>query len=191
MSLKMSILGLVSYTEMTGYDISRFFDGSLEYFFSANRSQIYRELTNLEKIGCLTARIEIQEGKPNKKLYKITKKGEDQLFDWLMEFDETTKFAQRLPIMSKIFFSVKIPESELRRTLESVKEKAKEKRTRLMSTDSNINDFHELYKVPEENFFYWEMTADFGISVYNLYINWADSCLKKLDLRDAQKTSKK
>jgi len=189
MSLKMSILGLVSYKEMTGYDISRFFDGSLEYFFAAKRSQIYRELTDLEKKGFLSSRAEVQEGKPNKKLYKITEKGSKQLFNMLMEFDESNNFAQRIPLLTKIFFSAKIPEIEVRRTLECVKEKALEKKARLLSSNLKMGDYHEMYKVPEENFFYWDMTVEYGLRTYNMYIDWVDSCLKKMDLRDAQKTS--
>lgn len=49
MSLPHAILGLLNYMPMTGYDLKNFFDDSIDFFWSAQMSQIYRELKNLEK----------------------------------------------------------------------------------------------------------------------------------------------
>lgn len=47
--LKHGILGLINYHEMTGYEIMQAFRDSLNYFWKAQTSQIYRELQNLEQ----------------------------------------------------------------------------------------------------------------------------------------------
>ena len=47
--LKHGILGLINYHEMTGYEIMQTFKDSLNFFWKAQTSQIYRELQVLEK----------------------------------------------------------------------------------------------------------------------------------------------
>ena len=47
MPLKHAILGLLNYADMTGYDIDRYFKSSIAFFWHAQTSQIYKELTTL------------------------------------------------------------------------------------------------------------------------------------------------
>ena len=47
--LKHGILGLLNYGDMTGYEIMTAFRDSLQFFWSANISQIYRELQTLKE----------------------------------------------------------------------------------------------------------------------------------------------
>lgn len=47
--LKHGILGLLNYGDMTGYEIMKVFRDSLSFFWTANTSQIYRELNTLKK----------------------------------------------------------------------------------------------------------------------------------------------
>ena len=49
--LKHGILGLLNYGDMTGYEIKTAFEDSLNHFWHAQTSQIYRELQLLEKNG--------------------------------------------------------------------------------------------------------------------------------------------
>ncbi len=49
--LKHGILGLLNYHPMTGYEIMLVFRDSLRFFWSAQTSQIYRELQTLEAKG--------------------------------------------------------------------------------------------------------------------------------------------
>ena len=46
--LKHGILGLLSYGDMTGYQIMTVFRDSLSHFWVAQTSQIYREMQGLE-----------------------------------------------------------------------------------------------------------------------------------------------
>lgn len=47
--LKHGVLGLLNYADMTGYEIREIFNKSLNFFWQAQSSQIYRELRTLEK----------------------------------------------------------------------------------------------------------------------------------------------
>ena len=73
--LKHGILGLLSYGSMSGYDISRTFKDSLNYFWTAQTSQIYRELQTLKEKGWANNEIVEQKGKPDKKVFSITESG--------------------------------------------------------------------------------------------------------------------
>lgn len=70
---------------MTGYEIMTVFRDSLSHFWTAQKSQIYRELQALEKNGWIeTAHIE-QDGKPDKNMLSITDEGKKELQQWLRE----------------------------------------------------------------------------------------------------------
>ena len=47
MSLKHAILGFLGYTSLSGYDLKKAFDGSVQHFWPADQSQIYRPLAQL------------------------------------------------------------------------------------------------------------------------------------------------
>ena len=53
--LKYGVLGLLSYGDMTGYEIMSIFRDSLAFFWNASTSQIYRELQHLEDGGLATS----------------------------------------------------------------------------------------------------------------------------------------
>lgn len=65
--LKHGILGLLNYQDMTGYKIMEVFRDSLNYFWDAKTSQIYRELQGLEQKEWVSKTIVPQNGKPDKK----------------------------------------------------------------------------------------------------------------------------
>lgn len=178
MSLKTAILGLASYREFSGYELSKFFDSSLKYFFSAQQSQVYRELNALEKQGLLSVRLLYQEDKPNKKLYSITEEGSKELKKWLLNFNEEKHFAQKLPLMMKIFFSSKISNEELIESLERVIELTTNKMERLKHDADNIKFYEDFANIDENETFYWKLTLDYGLRLYGMYLEWAEHSIK-------------
>ena len=81
--LKHGILGLLNYCDMTGYEIRTAFRASLNHFWQAQTSQIYRELQALENSGWITAVHVEQKGKPDKNILSITDEGRKELLRWL------------------------------------------------------------------------------------------------------------
>lgn len=55
--LKHGILGLLNYGDMSGYEICEVFKDSLSYFWTAQISQIYREIGAMEKNGWIEKRV--------------------------------------------------------------------------------------------------------------------------------------
>lgn len=82
MALAHAILACLVERPCSGYDLAKQFDSSVGYFWSASHQQIYRELSKLEEQGWITQTIP-QSERPNKKLYCITNKGDEQLRTWI------------------------------------------------------------------------------------------------------------
>ncbi|MNS23966.1 Transcriptional regulator PadR-like family protein [compost metagenome] len=85
MSLRYAILGLLARERLTGYDLTKRFDTSIGFFWSAKHSQIYPELAALTKENMVTFEVVTQTSKPNKKVYTITDEGRSELARWVAE----------------------------------------------------------------------------------------------------------
>ena len=83
MSLKHAILVLLETEPSSGYDLLKQFNNSLGYFWNAKHQQIYQQLKLLALDGLIDCTTEEQQGKPDKKVYKITKSGVGELTSWL------------------------------------------------------------------------------------------------------------
>ena len=82
MSLKHAILSILIESEKTGYDLTKTFEGSIGYYWSASHQQIYKTLGDMHKDEWVNVTVTSQSGKPDKKLYSVTKVGEDALREW-------------------------------------------------------------------------------------------------------------
>jgi PadR family transcriptional regulator AphA len=85
MALREVILTVLARGEMTGYEITKDFEAVYVHFWRASHQQVYRELARLNKDGLVTAKVVEQEGRPDKKVYAITKRGLEELKRWIVE----------------------------------------------------------------------------------------------------------
>lgn len=78
---------LVSLTERagSGSELTRRFDRSIGFFWTATHQQIYRVLGRMEKDGWVTSEVIAQQGRPDKKVYAVSDLGRAALEDWLGE----------------------------------------------------------------------------------------------------------
>lgn len=108
MSLKHALLGFLSFGPATGYELKHAFENSIQHFWNADLSQIYRTLESLKDEGLVTMRIEQQETKPPKHIYSITEQGRAELVRWLSE--PTVELPTvRNPFLFKVFFGALLP----------------------------------------------------------------------------------
>lgn len=107
-SLKHALLGFLSFGPATGYELKHAFENSIQHFWSADLSQIYRTLESLREEGLVTMRIEHQETKPPKHIYSLTESGQAELLRWLHE--PTVELPTvRNPFLFKVFFGALLP----------------------------------------------------------------------------------
>ncbi|MFE7620500.1 PadR family transcriptional regulator [Streptomyces sp. NPDC057496] len=69
----------------SGYELSRRFERSIGYFWTATHQQIYRVLKRMEGDGWVEVREVPQEGRPDKKEYSVAAPGRTALSEWLHE----------------------------------------------------------------------------------------------------------
>ncbi|MGI5887825.1 MAG: PadR family transcriptional regulator [Oscillospiraceae bacterium] len=182
--LKHGILGLLNYGDMCGYEIMEVFRDSLNYFWSAQTSQIYRELDGLEQRGWIRRRTEKQEGKPDRNVCSITKEGREELMRWLSKPD--TYAENRFPLLMKVFFMGELePEESL-----AFFGKLEKEYTEALNTLEGTKDAIVYYQreVPDpERVAFWQMTSDFGKRYAEMMVEWSRSCIDKIEAAQKSK----
>ena len=178
MSLKHGILGLLSYEDMTGYDLSKYFEQSLSFFWNAQKSQIYRDLKDLEKKDLVEYKVKHQEDKPDKKIYSITKKGQKELVNWINQYFKPDENKVRDPFLMRVFFSAKGNTNKLKNAL---KEYIKYNKTYLKSLENVEDKFIEDKTKKDDDQFYWYLTIKKGYYNLKANINWAEEVLEMIN----------
>ncbi len=180
MSLKYGLLGLLSYTDMTGYELDKTFKESLAFFWQAQTSQIYRELNKMEATKWLSSRIEVQDDKPNKRIYSITDVGKEELLKWLCSDMPLEFMPTRSEILMRIFFSAMNNVSDSIQALKQVA-KAYEEQCRNIDLSSEIIAQNSSKAKSKNDLIYWELTRDFGQAYSEMCLKWVKQSLTKLE----------
>ena len=176
--LKHGILGLLNYGDMTGYEIREAFKSSLNFFWPAQTSQIYRELDALEKNGWIVKRTVEQHGKPNKNICSITDEGRGELLRWLNDPD--VNIDMRSPTLMKVFFMGELPTSSSLEYFNQLKEEYSAGMEALQQTGASIASYQEM--IPDKkSALFWQMTADFGKRYAQMYLEWIEHCIHLLE----------
>src|SRR5919206_1453004 len=82
---ELAVLGLLSYGPRSGYEIKQAAEASIGYVWTPARSHIYAVLPRLVAGGFATTRRVAQERRPDKQVYRITRKGREAFAAWLEE----------------------------------------------------------------------------------------------------------
>lgn len=83
MDVKTVCLGMLTEGEASGYDLKKTFESSFGHCFAAGFGSIYPALASLAECGCVSCEEIPQDGKPDRKVYRITDKGRQMLLDAL------------------------------------------------------------------------------------------------------------
>ncbi|MER6996849.1 PadR family transcriptional regulator [Streptomyces sp. NPDC000410] len=75
MALRHAVLAALLDEELSGYQLAKSFDMGVANFWHALPQQLYAELAKLEADGLVTGREVVQDTRPNKRLFRVTKAG--------------------------------------------------------------------------------------------------------------------
>lgn len=180
MALQYALLGLLNYSDLTGYDIKKLFDDSIQNFWYASISQIYRELNTLEKKELLASVIQPQSDRPDRRVYSITPKGREAFGKWIREFPEQFTREKRDEFSLRLFFGASLTKEELIREFEQL---AGEKRKQL----EDIEAFKKLtrsyagkLKLCGGEELYWSFILRRAEAILNATIDWTSECIGEL-----------
>jgi DNA-binding PadR family transcriptional regulator len=168
-STEAAILGLLRLGERSGYDLSKMVRGSVGYFWSPAQSQIYSVLPRLVDAGLATRRGVRQARRPDKQVYRITKKGEGALEAWLND-PETERVAVKDPFLLKLFLGEFI-------SREAVVAHIRKARAREAAELAELEQIHP----DSEAHPYDQLVLDWGLVRARAFLRWADSAIKQIE----------
>lgn len=179
MSLPHGLLGLLRYESKTGYELTKTFEASLNHFWHAQSSQIYRELNRMEDKGWVASQNIIQNKRPNKRVYSITEDGNKAFIEWLNTRAPLFENPHE-PMLMRVFFGASSPEVTLELLkkcrdicLQSLEEQFND-------NQANIDSYSLENSENEKDSVYWQMAKDFGVAYTKATADWAQKCIDKL-----------
>ena len=167
-----AVLGLISFGEMSGYDLKRVADHSVHYFFwSPAPSQIYSELRRLKTLGYVTERGVRQETRPDKRLYSITTSGRDELQRWLNE-SEVVPDVVKSVFLLKLFFGGRTSPDVLIAQLEARFNQMEERLAQYGEIEDEIKD--------RDDWLFPYLTLESGLAHVRAEIEWIGNAIELL-----------
>lgn len=174
---KYALLGVLSLMSGSGYDIKKFCDSSIGYFWNENYGHIYPVLQRMEDEELITKEVKQTEGRPVKNVYSITQKGRDELQEWLMLPVEQEPM--RSEFLLKMFLSKDIQEEIIIKKLKTIKEKSEEE----LNQYSKIADIlsSQLKNVDRKSIVLYLSTVNYGKKIEEAKIKWYEETIKALE----------
>lgn len=178
MSLPHALLGLIRYRPATGYDLKNTFENSIHFFWNAALPHIYRTLKQMETQGWIVSNVEPGEGKPDRRVYRLTEAGEKEFLRWLSQPPENPE--PRLPMLVKVFFARQMPVREFKEHLEKWRAHYAGLLEKYEKEVAAVIEQYSLRYDASEDACYWRLTLDYGIRQAKMVIEWCDHALEGL-----------
>ena len=167
-----TLLGYLSITPMSGYDLTTAIHRSVAQFWPVSKSQIYKELPRLEADGFITGTDVSQQLLPDKRVYETTIAGLAEFDRWLAE-DDLPPMMARLPELLKLFFGHRMGDNAIRSMLVAERASQTAANARFEAVIAHLD--------AEPTARYVRATARYGLITGKAYIEWVDETLADLD----------
>lgn len=179
MSLQHLVLGILKYGPLSGYDLNKAFQASVEHFWNTEQSQIYRALYKMHEAGWVEIEQVVQENLPSKKLYYLTDAGREELQRWLATPPGLASIHEGW--LGQLFFGIELSKDQLRHLLE---ERIAELQRQIQHFEQDIPvsaaTYAESYRAYADQP-YWLLTLDYGLKKLRFDLQWAQEALTSLE----------
>lgn len=169
------LLGLLEIESMSGYDLGLSIRASVGHIWNESYGQIYPNLKRLAAGGFVTSKTERQKGKPDRRIYSITKKGRERLTKWLAVPPQPE--IARNELLLKLFFGAQVAPGLLIRFVELMVERERKVLDEL--TRLEREEIAQRQQYPGAP--YWKMAARFGQLELAAHLRWAEETIVKLN----------
>ena len=116
MDAKTVCLGLLTFGEASGYDLKKHFEATIDHFFATGFGSIYPALATLAERGLVECRSEAGEGRPARKVYRITAAGEEELRRTLAAAEPSHKV--RSELLALLYFAHLVPPERIEQLID-------------------------------------------------------------------------
>lgn len=177
---KFAVLGILSWTPLSGYEIKQAYEFSAGKIWSTSYGQLYPALKELRDEGLATVSVQRREGHPERKVYEITESGRAALSAWLEA--PADRFQYRVEVLLKVLHGFREPPRVTIRQVERFREEMTARFDVYEATRTNIEaraggEFDAA--VP-----YWLLTVRCGELVTRGFVDWCDEALAVLRALD-------
>lgn len=181
MSIKHALLGFLNYHPYTGYDLKNIFDRSIQHFWQADQSQIYRSLAEIADAGWAQIEVIHQEERPDRKVYHITSAGRSELARWLTGPAPVERSHSAPMIM--VFFAGMLPNDEAIAIFKQAVTYAQGALAQYDQAPAVIEEYGAEIGSAREVYF-WNETLKLGRAVAEAQLAWAQSVVQQLESDD-------
>ncbi|WP_420036403.1 PadR family transcriptional regulator [Streptomyces sp. cg28] len=103
MKFEYVLLGLLTRRPYSGYDLRKWLETEGQFLWArAHHSQIYRKLGQMEADGWVRHEVDLREGRPDAKVYRLTPLGHDVLLDWVRSPYEPPSRFQEIDFIARL-----------------------------------------------------------------------------------------
>lgn len=173
MSLEHAILGLLSQRPRSGYDLkTRCFDTQLSPLWAADQAQIYRTLERLREARLVSVTRKRQTGRPDRRIYEITRPGVEALGAWLAT--PLSPPPHRDPFLLQLYFGADSSDDSLLGVLEARRTMHQSSLERLrggaeeLARDETLSDREQTLR---------QTAFDGAILRERATVEWLDDCI--------------
>jgi DNA-binding PadR family transcriptional regulator len=184
------ILGLLTFREMSGYDLKQLINRSITHFYwSPAKSQIYGELRRLESHGLVTMREVPQTLRPDKRLYQITPEGTEAMQQWLRS-SGLEPDSYKSALLLKVFFGHMLSYDT---TVGLLEERRKQIAQELAMCERRAQELQERMRGAEadDETFYPLLTLQRSIMLSQADLEWLDGALGQLRQRQTHASTRR
>jgi DNA-binding PadR family transcriptional regulator len=177
--LRIAILSLLADQDYTGYELSKAFDRSVTYIWPASQSQIYPELHRLEAKGLVEGVAVAQAGRPDKRVYRITQAGRDDLVAWVDEIPPA--FAVRDPFQLRVINLGRLDRQRAAEIVAAQRELV-DRRLAVLTSMCDLLDAADppATAPPWDERAGWRLSVQAGLLTTRAYRDWCDWTLTQL-----------
>lgn len=171
-----TILGCLTVEPMSGYDIKQFVDDCIAHFWSESYGQIYPTLGRLEEEGLIEGRTEPGERGRDKRVYRITDAGREELEDWLREPAEPGN--ARYEHSLKLFFGYNADPKTSLAHIRDLRERTEDALAAYEEWEDRLQE--QAAAEPDSPAQYWLIVLRGGIRYSRMVLEWCGESEKAL-----------
>jgi DNA-binding PadR family transcriptional regulator len=145
MALRHAVLAALLEGDASGYELAKRFDISIANFWYARPQQLYAELARLEQDGFVEGRLVVQEKRPNKRVFRLTRSGRSELARFAESEPKPTAIKDELLVMVQAVDAADAPAVVAALEERAAQSEAKLRRFEALAEDLLAGDEEEAY----------------------------------------------
>jgi DNA-binding PadR family transcriptional regulator len=169
-----AILGMLMSGPRSGYDLKKDFEEQIGHFWSESLGQIYPTLGRLKDEKLVSVSVKREGVRPERKVYRITKKGETVFREWLTRPAEPIRWRNEL--LLKVFFGTAMEPTDVLQHIQQLQASELETRSLYQHFANEI----EARKATTERKLYWRLALSSGRHINQARLNWCRESIEEI-----------